>query len=264
MSVTLVDNIALAIIIYFGYRGYKKGLIAELFKIFGLVFGIIFSLKNVDLVSRIGSSVSKQNPIITKMLGIGILVLGSIILFSIFGKIIKSLLKDILRDSIDKPAGIVFGAVKGVVILSSFLPLLAYIPGNSGFSKNIQEYSYFYNKFHGLTPKIFDSVGKYLPGEDDFDEILSNTLSDYSGIKGFDNKTIEALRSGEIQNNDLDKIYEKYNKVVGTQNKSNKNTNDLFKKSKDPMKNLKDATKNPLQSKEIQDLLKKYQKTGKK
>jgi len=127
------------IIVILGYslvRGLFRGLVKELSSIVGVLGGFYaaYTYYNVlaGLLSRLIHDISYLN-----ILSFLIIFCGVLIIVGVWGVIIKYLLNIAFLGWIDRIGGVVFGVLKGILIVSIlFITLTAFLPKGTAFIKN--------------------------------------------------------------------------------------------------------------------------------
>ena len=127
------------IIVVLGYslvRGLFRGLVKELSSIVGVLGGFYaaYTYYNVlaGLLSRLIHDISYLN-----ILSFLIIFCGVLIIVGVWGVIIKYLLNIAFLGWIDRIGGVVFGVLKGILIVSIlFITLTAFLPKGTAFIKN--------------------------------------------------------------------------------------------------------------------------------
>ncbi len=127
------------IIVILGYslvRGLFRGLVKELSSIVGVLGGFYAAYTYytvlADMLSRFIHDISYLN-----ILSFLIIFCGVLIIVGVLGVIIKYLLNIAFLGWIDRIGGVVFGVLKGVLIVSIlFITLTAFLPRGTAFIKN--------------------------------------------------------------------------------------------------------------------------------
>lgn len=141
-----LDILLFVPLVYGGWRGFKKGLIIELFTLLALFTGIYAGIHFSDMIASIlrenlGLS-SKYLPIIA--FSITFLLVGAMVFFG--GKMLESMIKAVALGPINKIAGLLFGAIKLLYILSAILVILESIDEkNDFFPQDLKDGSLLYN-----------------------------------------------------------------------------------------------------------------------
>lgn len=159
-----LDIIILIPLIIGSWRGYKKGFVIELFTLLALLVGIYCGIHFSDYMSDILNEsigiTSKYLPAISFTLTF--LLVGAMVFFG--GKMIEKALKLVALGMLNKIAGLVFGLVKFLFIMSAIIVIL----------------------------ESYDEKGNFIP-----DEIKEGSIL-YSPIKNTSLNTIPALRYSKL------------------------------------------------------------------
>lgn len=126
------DVIILVLVLIFGLKGIKSGIIREIFGLFGIIGGVYFAIKyknqaglwindNIYNLTKIGVIDAHGTQIIVGFLA---LLFGIWIISLILGEIISKLLRLSGLEIVDRIGGFVFGATKVFLIFSIFLVLI--------------------------------------------------------------------------------------------------------------------------------------------
>lgn len=127
------------IIVILGYslvRGLFRGLVKELSSIIGVLGGFYAAYTYypvvAGLLSRLIHDLSYLN-----ILSFLIIFCGVLIIVGVLGVIIKYLLNIAFLGWIDRIGGVIFGVLKGILIVSIlFITLTAFLPKGTAFIKN--------------------------------------------------------------------------------------------------------------------------------
>jgi membrane protein required for colicin V production len=121
---TYVDFILLIPLIWFGYQGFRKGLIIEVATLFALIAGIyagfLFSDPLTLLLGDVFNSDAGYLPIVSFVITFVFVV----VLIYLLGKILEKFIDFIALGFINKLAGVLFGVLKGTLIMSIGLSIL--------------------------------------------------------------------------------------------------------------------------------------------
>jgi len=157
----VLDIIILAILGIAAYKGYKNGLVVSLISLLSLVIALVASFHFTGKVSDyfIGKYPGNEEaiPIAVFIL----LLILTIVLITIVGKLLKKILDLTLLGSFDNLAGALFGIIKWGFFLSVFLWGLSYL--NIVISDKYASESILLAYIEPLAPFIFNNVGAVLP-----------------------------------------------------------------------------------------------------
>jgi membrane protein required for colicin V production len=133
VSVNYLDIILTIPLIYGGWRGFKKGFIIELFTLLAIFIGIYAGIHFSDMIAGI---LRDQLGITTKYLpviafSITFLLVGAMVFFG--GKMLETMIKAVALSPLNKIAGLVFGAIKMLYIMSAIIVILESIDEKNDF-----------------------------------------------------------------------------------------------------------------------------------
>lgn len=133
-------------IAYGAWRGFKKGFIIELFTLLALLVGIYAGIHFSDFISEILKEKlglgSKYLPAIA--FTITFLGVGAMVYFG--GKMLEKAIKVVALGPLNKIAGLLFGAIKMLFILSALIVILESIDEkNDFFPQDLKDSSLFYH-----------------------------------------------------------------------------------------------------------------------
>lgn len=128
-----LDILLIIPIIIGGWRGFKKGFIIELFTLLALLVGIYagihFSDYMVDILRNNIGLTTEYLPAIA--FTITFLLVGAMVFFA--GKMLEKAVKAVALGPINKAAGLIFGALKMLYILSAILIILESVDEKNNF-----------------------------------------------------------------------------------------------------------------------------------
>ena len=156
MNLDIIDIIILLIIVISAIYGAFKGFISQLVSIVSLLLGVWCAFKFASYVSGYIKNLFAIGETAVYIIAFIIILLVVIILCTFIGKGIEKIVSFTMLNWLNRLLGILFCAIKSVVIMSIVVFLLNYadktwdlIP-NSLFSNSI-----FYPHLEGLSEKIF-------------------------------------------------------------------------------------------------------------
>ena len=174
-----VDSVILIALGFFAFKGLRKGLILEVFKLIGMFGGFLaaakyFSsgtgilIKQFDMGPNVAAGVS--------FLLIFVLVAGTA---RFVAGAIKKLVEISMLGWVDRGGGALFGTLKASFIISSVLLTISFIPGD--FSKNLEKKSKFYTPMKGIAPTVYDWIYGMFPDALSFQDKIAKTIQGYGG-----------------------------------------------------------------------------------
>ena len=130
------DILILVILGYSLTRGLFRGLVKEISSIVGVFGGFYAAYTYYKILAKLLSGLI-QDVSYLNILSFLIIFCGVLIVVSVLGVIIKYLLNIAFLGWVDRIGGVIFGFVKGILIVTVlFISLTAFLPKGSAFIKN--------------------------------------------------------------------------------------------------------------------------------
>jgi len=200
-----VDIITIIVFLYFIYKSFHEGLLTTLFRLAGLIFGIVIAANMGHLASQFCMENFGWQQNFSDIAGYIIIFLLIILLAQILGYFLRTLINAVHLGWIDQLGGIIFGALKAAVLVSLILWLLFAIPADN-LQKDIKQNSISYRMLGNFAPSLYETlVQPYLKDsdfKDQFDNILipGDSLSSVSSfqkevddIEGVDDQLVNEM-----------------------------------------------------------------------
>ena len=122
-----LDIVFIIIISAFSIYGLIRGFVKEIVSIISIVLGLYIAIHWYGEAARYLAFLRDQN--LQNILGFIIVFIGASLILSLIGKLVSLALKDINLGCIDHLLGLVFGFVKGVVVVCVILlVLVSFLP----------------------------------------------------------------------------------------------------------------------------------------
>jgi len=154
-----IDIFILAIFAWFGYKGFRKGLVFELISIIALGLGVYGGLKFSDVTAGY-----LANYIDSEYLNIAsftVTFLGILLLVFMAGKVVEKIINMVALKLVNKVLGAVFAVLKMVIILGVVITILESYDQKLGFiPKDIKENSMLYKPLLETANKILPEIEK--------------------------------------------------------------------------------------------------------
>lgn len=106
-----IDIIVLIPLCWYAYRGFRNGFLMEIVSLAALFLGLFISYKFSDLISLWITGTTLAKPI-----SFSLCFILTIVLVNLLGRILKRALKPVLSEFLDKGLGILFGALKVILV----------------------------------------------------------------------------------------------------------------------------------------------------
>ena len=202
-----VDSIIIIALGFFAFKGFRKGLILEVFKLIGIFGGFLAAAKyfsggtgilirQFDMGPNVAAGVS--------FILIFVLVAGTA---RFIAGAIKKLMEFSMLGWVDRGGGALFGALKASFIIRSVLLAISFIPGD--FSKNLEKKSKFYTPMKGIAPMVYDGIYGMFPDALSFQDKITKTIQGYGGtMTGRGSGGIPGLPAGIPGMDQLEKLKE--------------------------------------------------------
>lgn len=169
-----VDVIFVTLLIRISYIAYKNGLMPEFFKLFGLIIALVLSATNYTcLSSHLSRWVKGENN--ADMISLGLIFLGSLLLFKILDVFISFLIKSESVPELNRLIGLFLGIIRAALLMSILLITALFSPGEY-FKKSVHEKSIFSPYILKVAPLTYKFAIKFYPGvepENPFIEFLN-------------------------------------------------------------------------------------------
>ena len=126
---TLFDWLLLAPLVYSTVLAFVRGLVRELFSLFGLIAGVLLAAWNyARLASPLGSFIS--NPAVANIVAFLVIAIGVMIAATIAGRLIHTTADAIGLGFFNRLGGAAFGLLRGCLIGVAILTAIsAFLPG---------------------------------------------------------------------------------------------------------------------------------------
>lgn len=173
----LLDLLIFIPILYFCYRGMRNGLIGEVLGIIGIVLGVFLTFHYMDEVATYLRPLIEGNPSYLPFLAGGIIFFGTLIVVQLIAFMLGRFLEVIRLNILNRILGFFFGMLKGGIIVSAILLLLA---GFNQPSETSREQSVTYSYVIYLAPWAYNAVAT-----ENFSRTIQSTLNKYNPIENF-------------------------------------------------------------------------------
>ena len=158
-SVNYIDLFIAVVLIWFGYKGFSKGLIIELVSLIALGFGVYGGLKFSDTAANYitGNIETKYIPIVSFTITFVVIVVTVFVM----GKLIEKIINMVALKLVNKIAGAIFGMLKMIVLISVLITIIESYDKKIGFiPKETKENSLFYEPMLTISNKVLPEIEK--------------------------------------------------------------------------------------------------------
>jgi membrane protein required for colicin V production len=154
----ILDIILILIIVFFGYKGFKNGLIKELGSLIALIAGVFLAIRLSEFVSSLLSDKANFSSEYLPVISFSIIFIAIVILVLFFSKLLNQFMKLIKLQWLNKTAGVLFATIKMMIILGGLL----YMFNLYNLRANILDQSIIDKSFlFGILTKIFEAIFPY-------------------------------------------------------------------------------------------------------
>ena len=155
--------------------GYKRGIFKELTTFLGLVIAAIIAFNYADWVGVQLEGLINMNPSLRYVSSFVICFAASLFVFKLLGHYFYKMVKLSPLGFSDKIGGGLFGALKGIAILSLIFLMFIFFPVFQSFNDSIDE-SAMAPYVRQFMPSAFDATDYFHPRSGDFTEKITSGL----------------------------------------------------------------------------------------
>lgn len=174
---SLLDFLIFIPILYFCYRGVRNGLIGEVLGIAGIILAVFLTFHYMNEVADYIRPLIEGNPSYLPFVAGAIIFFGTVIVIQLIAYILRRFLEVVRLNIVNRILGFFFGLLKGGIIVSAILLLLA---GFNQPSQESREKSVSYSYVIYLAPWAYNAVAT-----ENFSRTIQNTLNKYNPIENF-------------------------------------------------------------------------------
>ncbi|HFB62053.1 MAG TPA: CvpA family protein [Bacteroidetes bacterium] len=179
MSINLLDILLLIPLLWFGYNGYKKGLIIEVASLAAFILGLYFAFYFSDFTAGYLKQYFEIQPQYMAAVSFIVTFVGVIIIVLALAKLLEKFINILMLGFLNKLGGAVFGILKGALFLSILIFIINYFDtGRSIIKPQAARQSIFYEPVESLAPMLYsklhlDHFKEQIP---DKDELLKKVI----------------------------------------------------------------------------------------
>jgi membrane protein required for colicin V production len=152
-----IDIIFLVLLALFSWQGFRRGFVIELASLAALVLGIYAALYFSGYVADFLSNSLSMGPQYVKVVAFLITFIVIVFLVYALGRLLEKLVDMVALGFVNKIAGVVFGILKGAVLISIVLMIINYF--NEDFvSAEKKEGSLLYEPIEGIAPLLWEKL----------------------------------------------------------------------------------------------------------
>lgn len=174
-----LDLIILLPIAYFAYRGFVSGFIREVFGIIGIILAVYITFEYMATIAGfLAPYVENRDRSVIVAGIISFIIIVAIV--QLAGYVLEKFVDIIQLGIVNKLAGLIFGALKTAIIISTALLLLAGlgIPSEESSSNSVSYPVVIY-----MAPAAFDLVASIVPGTEDFIKTIEKAIQENNTLR---------------------------------------------------------------------------------
>jgi membrane protein required for colicin V production len=159
MSINLLDIILLIPLLWFGYNGYKKGLIIEIASLAAFILGLYFAFYFSDFTAGYLKQYFQIDPRYMAVVSFIATFIGVVIIVLALAKLLEKVINILLLGFLNKLGGAIFGILKGALFLSILIFIINYFDaGRSVIRPQAAQQSIFYKPVESLAPLLYSRL----------------------------------------------------------------------------------------------------------
>jgi len=158
-----VDAIIAIPLIFFAFKGFMRGLVIELASLAGLILGIYVSYHFSDITMQYLAMVIHTKPAYQHMIAFAVTFILVLLIVHLIAKLIEKVVDLVALGFLNKLAGIVFGILKGALIISVVIFVIDTFSGGSLPENKDTNDSVLYKPVAALAPFVIGNIHYFKP-----------------------------------------------------------------------------------------------------
>jgi len=176
-----INIIIIVILAVYFISGMRRGLIRQIMDIVGIIVAFICAFYFAKYLADYLEVKFSFNYHLSLVISAVAVFIGIILIFRLIGTIFRKLADITLLSGVDTIGGGIFGAFKGVLLVSLILVVALSLPLPDDFESDLKE-NKLASAIYPVLPWLFDQVLKVVPGGIDFEKnILKAKEGDFPG-----------------------------------------------------------------------------------
>ncbi len=178
------DITILTIILIFIFVGFRKGLLAEVVGLLGIVVALVLAVRYGPEAGRLFVRRVHLPELLGVFIGFAIVFGGVWMFFHMFKSGLEKVLSPMAIKWLDKLGGLMLGAIEGVVVASILIFLFSLTPLAPAVEEDIER-SQLYRPTERVAPALFDAARRMVPLEKTFAQVKGTMVEriERSGAK---------------------------------------------------------------------------------
>lgn len=179
---SLLDIIILLPLAYFGYKGFKNGIVKEILGIVGIILAVFLTFEYMDLLASLIRPYFSEDVTYVPFVSGLILFIGTIAIVELTAWLTKKMLEKAHLNMVNRLLGLTFSVLKISLIISGLLIIMAgfQLPDEETRSESVT-YPYMLQ----VAPVAYNTVATIYPGAEDFAATIKKSIDENNPINNF-------------------------------------------------------------------------------
>jgi len=175
-GVSYLDISIIVILLYFIYRGYRRGFTDEFFRILGVLLSLLIAIRYMSNLADPIIENFNISPIVATLLSFTILfTLLSLIINFLKIRIQKLIDVSFTLGQIDKIFGGAIGLFKGAILISIVTMIISVFTFAPGVRTQIDN-SFLFNPMRNIAPGVYEILGIFIPNSKSFLSEINDSI----------------------------------------------------------------------------------------
>lgn len=151
----VLDIIIAIILLFFGIKGLKKGLILEVVALLAFGIGIYGAMHFSDFTAATLTDYIEINPKYIDTTAFILTFIILVIIVNLIGKLVSKMVRDMNLGTFNKIGGFIFGGAKGILLCSLLLMVLNNLQILGFVKPEMKEQSFLYHHVEKAVPYVY-------------------------------------------------------------------------------------------------------------
>jgi membrane protein required for colicin V production len=156
MTINLLDIIIIIPLLLFAWQGYKRGFIIEVATLAALILGLYFAFFFSNFAANLLTEYFTIDEKYLAALSFIVTFIVVVIAVVVIGKVLQKFIDILLLGFLNKAAGVIFGILKGALLLSILILIINYFDVSQNLIKDEhKKNSIFYEPVASFAPQMY-------------------------------------------------------------------------------------------------------------
>ena len=178
----VLDIIIAIILLYFGFKGARKGLILEIVSLLAFGIGIYGAMRFSDFTATTLADYIEINPKYLNTTAFILTFIILVILVNLIGKLVSKMMRDMNLGTVNKIGGFVFGSAKGILLCSLLLMVLNNFQILGFVKLKMKEESLLYSHVEEAVPYVYQGF-----------DIVKDAIQDMQNLEQEDGHVADSI-----------------------------------------------------------------------